>query len=252
MIDEGRVTTEISDRIGTITFYHPKSNSLPGALLIKIAEEITSLGKNDDVRVIVFRSEGEKVFCGGASFDEFKAIDNEVTGKEFFMGFTRVILAMKKCPKFIITRVQGKAVGGAVGVLSASDYNLAHKSASFKLSELALGIGPFIIAAAVEKRLGYGPYTALTIDTDWRDADWGKTHGFYADVFDTVEELDNAVDLLARKLSGFNPEGMANMKSIFWSGTDHWDDLLELRAEISGRLVLSEYTKNAIAAFDKK
>ncbi|HEX9746221.1 MAG TPA: enoyl-CoA hydratase-related protein, partial [bacterium] len=176
----------------------------------------------------------------------------EIEGKRFFMGFTKVILAMKKCPKFVVSRVQGKVVGGAVGILSASDYNLAYEVASIRLSELALGIGPFIIAPVVEKKLGFGAYTALAVDTDWRDSEWAEDHGLFAKVFDSIEKLDHAVEDLAETLSGFNPEGMSQMKRIFWEGTDHWDRLLEARAEISGSLVRSEYTKNAIAAFENR
>lgn len=252
MSENGNVGVEIRDGIGTVTFSHPKSNSLPGALLAKLAHEITTLGGDESARVIVLQSTGHKAFCAGASFDEFRAIKDEKTGKEFFMGFMRVILAIKKCPKFVIARVHGKAVGGALGLISACDYTLAHRDASVKLSELSIGIGPFVIASVVERRLGFAAYSALTIDTEWRDASWAMDNGLFVNVFDTIEELDGAVGKLARKLSGFNPEGMAEMKAIFWEGTEHYDRLLKSRAETCGRLVLSEFTRKALSEFGEK
>lgn len=249
---DGYVNTNIENGIATIEFFHPKKNSLPGNLLKELAAAVKSAGKNDAARVMVLRSAGEGPFCAGASFDELLAIDSFERGKEFFMGFARLILAMKKAPKFILTRVQGKVVGGGVGVVSASDYALATERASIKLSELALGIGPFVVGPAVERKIGSGAFAALSIDTDWRDAAWAKTHGMYAGVYESIAELDAAVDALAHKLAASSPDAMAQLKAVFWQGTEQWDELLEARAEMSGRLVLSEFTSRSIQQFKQK
>jgi len=249
MTDNGRVGIEVRDGIGWVTFMHPKSNSLPGSLLREIAAAVTRCGEDDGVRVVVLRSEGEKAFCAGASFDELTAIRDEATGKDFFMGFAVLILAMKRCPKFVLTRVQGKAVGGGVGVVAASDYALAFKTASIKLSELALGLGPFVVGPAVERKIGVGPFSAMASDADWRDAAWAERHGLYARLYDSIAELDSGVDALAARLAAYNPEAMAMLKKAYWEGTEHWDRLLEERAVTSGRLVLSKFTSEAIAAF---
>lgn len=252
MTDTGRVTVDITNRIGTISFYHPKSNSLTSALHRELAEEVTKIGENEEVRVVVLRSEGDGVFCAGASFEELATVGNFARGREFFMGFARLILAMKKCLKFIITRVQGKAVGGAVGIISASDYTFALNTASIKLSELALSIGPFVIGPAVKRKIGSSAFGELAISTEWRDAAWAQQRGLYAEVYNSIEELNKAVDAFAVRLSKSSPEAMAQLKTVLWEGTDHWDELLASMAGISGRLVLSEYTKNTIAAFKRK
>jgi methylglutaconyl-CoA hydratase len=249
VIEQGSVKTEIANGIGRIHFYHPKSNSLPGKLLKQLAGAITAAGNNDDIKVLILESEGEKAFCAGASFDELLSIDNFATGKEFFMGFARVINAARKCPKLIIGRVQGKAVGGGVGLVSATDYALAHHSASIKLSELAIGIGPFVVGPAVKRKTNTRAFNTMAIDTKWRDAQWAKENGMYVDVFQTHEELDNEVNTLAERLAKSNPEAMMFLKEAMWHGTEDWEYLLEKRAEMSGKLVLSEFTSNAINQF---
>jgi methylglutaconyl-CoA hydratase len=249
MAESGYAKIDIQDGVGTLTFFHPKKNSLPGALLKEMAEGVQILGESDSARVIVLRSDSEGPFCAGASFDELLAIENFEQGREFFMGFARLILAMKKCPKFVVVRVQGKVVGGGVGVVSAADYALATDRASIKLSELALGIGPFVIGPVVERKIGMGAFSALSMDTDWRTASWAKSHGMFAEVFSNIEDLNAAVNKLSEKLAKFSPEAMAKLKSVFWGGTDHWDQLLEERAALSGKLVLSDFTRKAIAAF---
>ena len=249
MNESGSVRIETAEGIGTLVFEHPKGNSLPGSLLRSLAESVTELGRDDAVRVVVLRSAGNRAFCAGASFDELTSIDSFERGKEFFMGFARLILAMKSCPKFVVTRVQGKVVGGGVGVVSSSDYALAHSSASIKLSELALGIGPFVVGPAVERRIGPGGFDAMSVDADWRDAAWAERRGLYAAVYDDHGALDKAVDDAARRYASFSPQAMAELKRVFWEGTEDWDSLLEARAEISGRLVLSDFTRSAIAAF---
>lgn len=253
-INQGSVTSEIDDKgIGTIEFGHPLSNSLPGKILQKLADTITELGQNDDVKVIVLKSQGDRAFCAGASFDELISIKDFPTGKVFFSGFANVINACRKCPKLIIGRVQGKAVGGGVGVASAVDYCFATEHAAVKLSELAVGIGPFVVGPAVERKIGRSAMSQLAINaTEWRSAEWARDNGLYTETYESAEAMDEAIATLADKLSKSNPEAMALLKQIFWEGTEHWDDLLAERAAMSGKLVLSEFTLNAINAFKKK
>lgn len=236
----------------TITFFHPQSNSLPGEILQKLAQTITDAGKDHAVKVIVLKSGGERAFCAGASFDELMAIEDEATGKVFFSGFAAVINACRTCPKFIIGRVQGKAVGGGVGVASATDYCFATQYAAVKLSELAIGIGPFVVGPAVARKMGMSAMSQLAIDArSWYSAQWAQEKGLYTQVFDSAQEMDEAVAHLAQTLAQSNPEAMAALKASFWVGTDHWDSLLAERAAMSGQLVLSDFTREAIAAFKK-
>ena len=249
----GFVNTKINDGVITITFHHPQSNSLPGTLLRKLAQEIEIAGNNHEGKVIVLKSEGDKAFCAGASFDELISISSFEEGKNFFSGFALVINAIRKVPKFVIARVQGKAVGGGVGIACAADYTLALDGSSVKLSELAVGIGPFVVGPAVERKIGTSAFAQLSINaTEWRDVKWAYEKGIYCDYFDNINDLDEAVTLLAEKLSKSSPEAMSELKKILWEGTESWDDLLFQRAEISGRLVLSEFTKNAINRFKSK
>ncbi len=253
-VNDGFVKVEIDARgVAVIEFGHPLSNSLPGKILNKLADEITVIGMNDEVKVVVLKSQGERAFCAGASFDELISIQDFEAGKKFFSGFANVINACRKSPKLIIGRVQGKAVGGGVGLASAVDYCFATKHASVKLSELAVGIGPFVVGPAVERKIGVSAMSQLAINaTEWMPASWAQEKGLYAEVLDTVEEMDKKIEELLVKLSMSNPEAMVLLKNAFWEGTDHWDDLLIERAELSGQLVLSEFTKNAINKFKKK
>ena len=253
ILEQGKVDQSIVNGIATVTFFHPLSNSLPGKLLNELAKTITDLGKNDSVRVVVLKSAGERAFCAGASFDELIDINDLETGKIFFSGFANVINACRTCPKLIIGRVQGKAVGGGVGVASAVDYCVATKFASVKLSELAVGIGPFVVGPAVERKIGVSAMSQLAIDaTEWQSAQWAKEKGLYTEIYDTIEEMDKAVNELANKLNNSNPEAMRLLKQIFWKGTEDWSDLLKQRAAMSGELVLSEFSKNAINKFKNK
>jgi methylglutaconyl-CoA hydratase len=250
---QGSVTLEIKNNIGTIEFFHPQSNSLPSEILNKLASTISQAGTNDEIKVVIIKSKGERAFCAGASFDELSSIDNFSDGKKFFMGFANVINACRKCPKLIICRVQGKAVGGGVGLACAGDYCFATKYASVKLSELAVGIGPFVVGPAVEKKSSVSAYSTLSINaTKWFTAFWAREKGIYSEVYDTNEEMDLEIGKLAENLTNSNPEAMKKLKEAIWSNTDHWDELLEKRAEYSGQLVLSDFTKNAIARFKSK
>jgi methylglutaconyl-CoA hydratase len=250
---EGYVRSETHGNIATIEFFHPQSNSLPGVILGNLARAITEAGNIDDITVIILRSAGEKAFCAGASFDELVAISTDEEGKKFFSGFANVINAMRKCPKFIIGRIQGKAVGGGVGLASSVDYAFATEEAYVKLSELAVGIGPFVVGPAVQRKTGLSCFSQLAIDaTEWRSAEWAKSNGIYAEVYRSIEQMDEAIQTLAVRLSKSSPEAMAELKTIFWQGTEHWDTLLTERAAISGRLVLSDFTRNAINKFKAK
>lgn len=247
------VKSEIKNGIGTITFFHPQSNSMPGSQLRNLAAEIEKLGKDDSAKVIVLKSEGDKAFCAGASFDELISIKDIDTGLKFFTGFALVINAMRKAPKFVIARVQGKAVGGGVGIASAADYTFATDAASVKLSELAVGIGPFVVGPAVERKVGTSAFCQLTINaTEWQTAQWAREKGLYAELFSTTADMDKGIETLATKLAGSNPEAMSMLKKIMWEGTENWDTLLVERAGMSGKLVLSEFTINAINKFKQK
>lgn len=250
---EAYVKLSKEEGLGVVEFFHPASNSLPGAILQDIADSILELGNDDEVKVILLRSGGDRAFCAGASFDELVAIDNATTGLAFFTGFSKVINAIRTVPKFVIARVQGRVVGGGVGIVAAADYAFATQYAAIKLSELAVGIGPFVVGPAVERKMGSAAFHQLTIDAkNFRDAKWAEQKGLYAHLADTNEEMDEAITVLVRDLTSSNPEAMKELKQIFWEGTDHWDTLLEQRAAISGRLVLSEFTRNSINSFKKK
>ena len=239
--------------IGTIEFYHPQSNSLPGELLNKLATTITLASEKNEVRVIVLKSAGDRTFCAGASFQELIEIKNLKEGIDFFSGFANVINACRKCKKIIIGRVQGKAVGGGVGIASSVDYCFATKHSSIKLSELALGIGPFVVGPAVERKIGLSAMSGLAINADkWFDANWGLQKGLYSEIFQDNESMDKAIDELAFKLSKSHQEATNKLKKVFWKGTEDWDELLSKRAKISGELILSEFSKNAIKKIQNK
>lgn len=249
----GSLYTNIQNNIATIAFGHPASNSFPSELLARLTKELNLIATNDAVSVIILKSEGEKAFCAGASFDELVAISNMEEGKQFFAGFANVINAMRTCRKIIIGRVQGKAVGGGVGLASACDYVLATENAAIKLSEFTIGIGPFVIEPAVKRKIGLAAVSELTLDaTNWKNAYWAKEKGLYARVFENIKELDEEVAILASKLASYNPSALGDMKKVLWENTNHWNELLAERAAISGELVLSEFTKKALAKFSKK
>ena len=249
---DGFVNAEVADGICTVTFFHPASNSLPGEILSKLAKTIHSAGVDLDTRVIVLKSSGERAFCAGASFDELLALKNETEGLEFFSGFANVINAIRTCPKFVIGRVQGKAVGGGVGLAAAVDHCFATKHASVKLSELAIGIGPFVVGPAIERKVGTSGFSQLSIDaTSWKTASWAAQYGLYADVFESTEEMDGAVSRLATQLASSSPEAMKELKKVLWNGTDDWGNKLKELAQISGRLILGDFSKEAIHSFKK-
>lgn len=249
----GQVTSELKGGICSITFEHPAHNSLPARLLLQLTEAINEAGVNADCELIILRSAGDRTYCAGASFDELIAINDEDSGKAFFMGFANVINACRLCPKLIIGRIQGKAIGGGVGLASATDFCVATKYAAVKLSELAVGIGPFVVGPAVQRKIGLSAFSQLAIDaTQWQNAYWARDKGLYTNVYDTVDEMDEAIDELTQNLLKSNPAARSSLKSVFWEGTSDWNTLLAQRAKISGQLVLSPFSKSAIAKFKSK
>ncbi|TLM90144.1 enoyl-CoA hydratase/isomerase family protein [Hymenobacter jeollabukensis] len=254
LLTAGKVeATTDAQGIATVSFFHPSHNSLPGALLTELADTITRVGQDPQTKVIILRSEGDKTFCAGASFDELMAIEDEAQGLQFFSGFAKVINACRTSPRIVIGRVQGKAVGGGVGVAAATDYCFATTQASVKLSELVVGIGPFVVGPAVERKLGKAAFSELALDaSEFRTAAWARDRGLYAEVLETTEQLDQAVAAFATKLAAYNPEALTELKRVFWQGTEHWDELLTERAGISGRLVLSDFTRQAIERFKSR
>lgn len=247
---EAYVQYTIDDSIATVEFFHPEQNSLPGNILAQLAKTITEVGNMSEVKVIILKSGGERTFCAGASFQELIAIDDAATGKVFFSGFANVINAMRKCPKFIIGRIQGKTVGGGVGIAASTDYCMATQFASIKLSELNVGIGPFVVSPAIERKMGVSALSQIAIDANtFYDANWAREKGLFAQVFESIEAMDVAVQAFAEHLCTYNPEAMFEMKKVFWRGTENWDELLAERAAISGRLVLSDFTKEKLQKF---
>ena len=244
------VKLDVIKEVGYIEFFHPAHNSLPGDVLAKLANTITEAGQNDAIKVIVLKSGGDRTFCAGASFKELININDAATGKVFFSGFANVINTMRKCPKFIIGRIQGKTVGGGVGLAASTDYCMATKFAAIKLSELNIGIGPFVVGPAIERKMGLSAMSQIAIDANsFYPAEWAKQKGLFTHVFESTDELDDAVKATAEHLCTYNTEAMIEMKKVFWKGTDDWDDLLAERAEISGRLVLSDFTKEKLKGF---
>jgi methylglutaconyl-CoA hydratase len=249
-VTEAYVKHDIQNGIATIAFFHPEQNSLPGTILAQLAETITTVGNSNEVKVIILKSGGDRTFCAGASFKELITINDEQTGKVFFSGFANVINAMRKCPKFIIGRIQGKTVGGGVGIAASTDYCMATQFAAVKLSELNVGIGPFVVNPAIERKMGVSAMSQIAIDANtFYEASWAKDKGLYANVYESIEVMDEAVQKFAEHLCTYNPEAMLEMKKIFWRGTDDWDNLLAERAAISGRLVLSDFTKETLKKF---
>jgi methylglutaconyl-CoA hydratase len=248
----GSLLTTIENKIATLEFGHPASNSFPRELLDRLTCALNSLSDNPDVSVIVMRSEGVGAFCAGASFDELLAVSNLEEGVKFFSGFAHLINAMRSCKKLIVGRVHGKAVGGGVGIASACDYVFATNNAAIKLSELAIGIGPFVIEPSVSRKIGKTALAEMTLAAhEWKSADWAKEKGLYANTFENTVDLDAALENFCAKVASYNPEALIEMKKVLWEGTAHWETLLLERAAITGKLVLSEYSKKALTQFKK-
>ena len=251
--ENGSLYTNIVNGIATLEFGHPASNSFPAELLERLEKELEKLSEDENVKIIILRSEGERAFCAGASFDELLAVENMQQGKIFFAGFANVINAMRNCKKLIIGRIQGKTVGGGVGLAAACDYCFATEQAAIKLSELSIGIGPFVIAPAIERKMGVAALAELTLAAhEWKNAYWAKEKGLYARVFESIDEMDKELQFFSEKLASYNPAALAEMKKVLWEGTGKWGSLLQERAAISGELVLSDFTRNALAKIKNK
>lgn len=248
----GSLYSKIKGAIATIEFGHPAGNSFVGELLDRLTSALDELSENEDLSLIVLKSEGDGAFCAGASFDELIAISNIQEGQSFFNGFARVINAMRKCKKPIVGRVQGKAVGGGVGLIASCDYAFATVDAAIRLSELSVGIAPLVIGPAVERKIGKSGLAELAFaSTEWKNAYWAKEKGLYAKVFEDIKTMDKELDFFTRDLASYNSEALLQMKKVLWEGTDHWDSLLTERAKISGKLALSPNTKRALENFKK-
>ena len=249
-LENGSLYSKIENGIGIIEFGHPASNSFPGVLLERLEKAISEYSDNTEVKVIILKSEGEKAFCAGASFDELMAVETMQQGKVFFSGFANVLNAMRNCKKLIIGRIQGKTVGGGVGLIAACDYAMATEAASIKLSELSIGIGPFVIAPAIERKIGVAGLGELTLAAhEWKTAYWAKDKGLYARVFENIKDLDKEITIFTEKLASYNPQALLEMKRVLWKGTENWTTILMENAAISGELVLSDFTRNALSKF---
>jgi methylglutaconyl-CoA hydratase len=247
----GSLLTTIENKIATLEFGHPASNSFPSDLLNRLTNELNNLSNNPLVSVVVLKSSGSGAFCAGASFDELLAVSNPEDATQFFSGFANVLNAMRNCSKIIIGRIHGKAVGGGVGIIAACDYALATSNSAIKLSELAIGIGPFVIEPALSRKIGKSAMSELTLDTDWKTAAWANQKGLYAKIVETTTELDFEIEDFANKLASYNPVALFEMKRVLWDGTENWGTLLYERAEISGKLVLSDFSRNALNKLKK-
>ena len=251
--NNGYVKSEVHNHISTIEFYHPQGNSLPSNIIADLAHEIGYAAHNKDIHVILLRSAGNGAFCGGASFDELLSIENEKQGAKFFSGFASIINTMRKCPKLIVARIHGKCVGGGVGLAAAADYAIALEGAEVRLSELSIGIGPFVVGPAIERKIGTSAFSQLAIDsTMWRNGDWARRKGLYAELHPSLESMEESIARLTNSLAHTNPEAMYEMKKVFWHNTDHWDTLLQERANLCGRLVISPDTKEYLRKFKEK
>lgn len=252
-IQQGYVKNETHQGITTIEFFHPQGNSLPGKILEEIAQEIHYSTHNNDCKIIILRSAGTGAFCAGASFDELASISNETDGTKFFSGFANVINAIRKSSKFVIGRIQGKCVGGGVGIVAACDYAIALQGADVKLSELSFGFGPFVVGPAVERKIGVAAFSQLAIDAaSWHSADWARRKGLYSELHETTDGLEEAIQQLSFSLAHSSLQAMAELKKVLWHGTENWDALLYERAKLSGKFVTSNFTKNAIKNFKDK
>ncbi|MEA1787262.1 enoyl-CoA hydratase/isomerase family protein [Arenibacter sp. GZD96] len=249
----GSLYTKIEGTIATVEFGHPAGNSFVLELLNRLTSEFQKLSDAPNITLIVLKSEGDEgPFCGGASFDELMAVSTRAEGNVFFSGFANLINAMRQCEKLIVGRVQGKTVGGGVGLIAACDYVFATDAAAIRLSELSIGIAPLVIAPAVERKIGTAALSEMSLaPTEWKNAYWAQQKGLFSKVFESLKEMDKELAFFTEKLAAYNPEALAEWKKVLWKGTDHWENLLLTRAELSGKLVLSEFTKKALATFKK-
>ncbi|MCC2589602.1 enoyl-CoA hydratase/isomerase family protein [Chryseobacterium sp. MFBS3-17] len=246
------VQTELKNNIAEITFGTPKSNSLPGEILEKLARNILDEGAKKEVKAILIKSAGEKAFCAGASFDELLEISELETSKKFFGGFAKVLNAMRNCGKIVVVRVQGKTTGGGVGIACGADYCFATRDASLALTELNLGIGPFVIGPYVERKIGKSQFAAMAIDADFRSAAWAEAHSIYHSVSENITEMNEKLSQFLNALAGRSDEALALIKKVSWEGTDHFNDLMPARIHMSASLILEDSAKQNIAKIKER
>lgn len=246
------VRAELKNSVAEITFGTSKSNSLPGAILEKLAKTILEEGGKKEVKAILLKSEGEKAFCAGASFDELLEIAELETSKKFFGGFAKVLNAMRNCGKIVVVRVQGKTTGGGVGIACGADYCFATKHSALALTELNLGIGPFVIGPYVERKIGKSQFAAMAIDADFRSATWAEQHNIYHSVSDSIQEMDEKLDEFLLTLAGRSADALALIKKVSWEGTDHFYDLMPARIHMSASLILEDYAKENICKIKER
>ncbi len=253
-MESGFVKTDINaDGLAVITFGHPTHNSLPSELLDQLSKQIHSAGNDPDTRLIVLQSAGEGTFCAGASFDELLAITDEEMGVKFFSGFADVINAIRISPKLVVCRAQGKAVGGGVGLIAACDYCFATENSAIKLSEVSINIGPFVIAPALERKIGVSAFTQLSLNpTHFFEARWALQRGLVQSVQPSIAEMDLAIQQFCEPLLTKNPEALTALKQTLWQGTTHWSELLYKQASISGRLALRPETRRLLLERKRK
>lgn len=233
------IELKIKEGIGEICFSHEKANSLPGKLLDQLEKSIRDLGKNKKIKIILIKSEGTGAFCAGASFEEFKQLAKQKDAEKYFSGFAKVILAIKNTEKIVVARVQGKAVGGGVGLIAACDYAFACQDAAVRLTELSIGIGPFVIGPAIERKIGKSFYTAMCLDCNWRDAKWCLEKGLYSSLTSTIAEMDSKIEEFLSQLEKSNSKALLQLKKVFWEGTENWETLLKVRAKKTANCLLS-------------
>jgi methylglutaconyl-CoA hydratase len=246
------VISEIKNSISIITFGTPKSNSLPGEILEKLAQTILDEGSKNEVKAILLKSDGDKSFCAGASFDELLEIEELEKSKIFFGGFAKVLNAMRNCGKLVIVRVQGKTTGGGVGIACAADYCFATEEAAMALTELNLGIGPFVIGPFVERKVGKSAYSAMSIDADFRSADWCEKHDVYHSVSENIEIMDVEINAFMEKLSTRSSDALALIKKVSWEGTEHFEQLMPERILMSASLILEDSAKENIGKIKER
>ncbi|MDH6252173.1 methylglutaconyl-CoA hydratase [Chryseobacterium sp. H1D6B] len=246
------VVSEVKNNIAEITFGTPKSNSLPGAILEKLAQTILDEGAKEEVKAILVKSEGEKAFCAGASFDELLAIEELEASTKFFGGFAKVLNAMRNCGKIVVVRVQGKTTGGGVGIACGADYCFAVKDAALALTEVNLGIGPFVIGPYVERKIGKSQFSAMAIDADFRSAAWAEQHNVYHSVSENISEMDMALEKFLQTLASRSIEALSLIKKVSWEGTDHFNELMPARIHMSASLILEDSAKKNIESIKER
>lgn len=230
--------------IGRIEFFHSRGNALTSTMLREITSFIRAAGEDPEIKIVMIQSAGEASFCGGASLDELMECDSVKEARDFFMGFAHLLTAIRTCPKLVVVRVQGKVVGGGLGIVAVADLAFATVEASIRLSELSIGLGPFVIGAAVERKIGISAFSELTyLSSIWKDAHWAKEKGLFSAVFETLAALDIAMAAQIIELETYAPEAIALTKKMFWAQTPEWSDELEKRAGYSAKLWIQKKTR---------